>query len=301
MASASGKKPSWLKISLPSGSQFTHIKQTLRKYDLHTVCEEAHCPNIGECWSGKKAPGTATFMLMGDRCSRTCNFCNVTTGGMLPLDPDEPLNIASAISELNLDYAVLTSVNRDDLPDQGVSHFAKTIKAIRSLNPNTLIETLIPDFQSELGLLDKIIAAKPDVIAHNIETVERLQWPIRDRRAGYEQSLSVLDYINSNSDIYTKSSLMLGLGEYDGEVYQTLSDLRENGVNFVTLGQYLQPSPRHLEVFEYVSPLKFETWKYVAEDELKFLYCASGPLVRSSYRAGEFFIRSLISNSTTSA
>ena len=194
MASASGKKPSWLKISLPSGSQFTHIKQTLRKYDLHTVCEEAHCPNIGECWSGKKSPGTATFMLMGDRCSRTCNFCNVTTGGMLPLDPDEPLNIASAISELNLDYAVLTSVNRDDLPDQGVGHFAKTIKAIRSLNPNTLIETLIPDFQSELGLLDKIIAAKPDVIAHNIETVERLQWPIRDRRAGYEQSLSVLDY-----------------------------------------------------------------------------------------------------------
>lgn len=300
MASASRQKPSWLKISLPSGSQFTHIKQTLRKYDLHTVCEEAHCPNIGECWSGKNAPGTATFMLMGDRCSRTCNFCNVTTGGMLPLDPDEPLNIASAISELNLKYAVLTSVNRDDLPDQGAEHFAKTIDAIRNLNPNTLIETLIPDFQCDFDSLDKIISAKPDVIAHNIETVERLQWPIRDRRAGYEQSLSVLDYINSTSDIYTKSSLMLGLGEYDGEVYQTLSDLKEHGVNFVTLGQYLQPSLRHLEIFEYVSPLKFETWKCVAEDELGFLYCASGPLVRSSYRAGEFFIRSLISTSVPS-
>jgi len=300
MASASRQKPSWLKISLPSGSQFTHIKQTLRKYDLHTVCEEAHCPNIGECWSGKNAPGTATFMLMGDRCSRTCNFCNVTTGGMLPLDPEEPLNIASAISELNLEYAVLTSVNRDDLPDQGAGHFAKTIDAIRNLNPDTLIETLIPDFQCDFDSLDKIISAKPDVIAHNIETVERLQWPIRDRRAGYEQSLSVLDYINSTSGIYTKSSLMLGLGEYDGEVYQTLSDLKEHGVNFVTLGQYLQPSLRHLEIFEYVSPLKFETWKCVAEDELGFLYCASGPLVRSSYRAGEFFIRSLISTSVPS-
>ena len=160
MASASRQKPSWLKISLPSGSQFTHIKQTLRKYDLHTVCEEAHCPNIGECWSGKNAPGTATFMLMGDRCSRTCNFCNVTTGGMLPLDPDEPLNIASAISELNLEYAVLTSVNRDDLPDQGAEHFAKTIDAIRNLNPDTLIETLIPDFQCDFDSLDKIISAK---------------------------------------------------------------------------------------------------------------------------------------------
>jgi lipoic acid synthetase len=300
MASASRQKPSWLKISLPSGSQFTHIKQTLRKYDLHTVCEEANCPNIGECWSGKNAPGTATFMLMGDRCSRTCNFCNVTTGGMLPLDPEEPLNIASAISELNLEYAVLTSVNRDDLPDQGAGHFAKTIHAIRNLNPDTLIETLIPDFQCDFDSLDKIISAKPDVIAHNIETVERLQWPTRDRRAGYEQSLSVLDYINSTSDIYTKSSLMLGLGEYDGEVHQTLSDLKEHGVNFVTLGQYLQPSLRHLEIFEYVSPLKFETWKCVAEDELGFLYCASGPLVRSSYRAGEFFIRSLIPASVPS-
>tara|TARA_B110000014_G_C20110996_1_gene585267 strand:- start:1629 stop:2291 length:663 start_codon:yes stop_codon:yes gene_type:complete len=219
---------------------------------------------------------------------------------MLPLDPDEPLNIASAISELNLEYAVLTSVNRDDLPDQGAGHFAKTIEAIRNLNPSTLIETLIPDFQCDFDSLDKIISAKPDVIAHNIETVERLQWPIRDRRAGYEQSLSALDYINSTSDIYTKSSLMLGLGEYDGEVYQTLSDLKEHGVNFVTLGQYLQPSLRHLEIFEYVSPLKFETWKCVAEDELGFLYCASGPLVRSSYRAGEFFIRSLISASVPS-
>ena len=297
MATSSHQKPSWLKISLPSGSQFTQIKQTLRKYDLHTVCEEAHCPNIGECWSGKNAPGTATFMLMGDRCSRTCNFCNVTTGGMLPLDPNEPLNIASAISELNLEYAVLTSVNRDDLPDQGVGHFAKTIEAIRNLCPNTLIETLIPDFQCKTDLLDEIIAAKPNVIAHNIETVERLQWPIRDRRAGYEQSLLVLDYINSTSDIHTKSSLMLGMGEYDGEVYQTLSDLRNNGVNFVTLGQYLQPSTRHLEVFEYVSPSKFETWKHVAEDEIGFIYCASGPLVRSSYRAGEFFIQSLLSDS----
>ena len=153
------------KVKLQIGGGYRFVNGVVKNYNLNTVCEEANCPNIGECWSGKKSPGTATFMLMGDRCSRACNFCNVTTGGMLPLDPDEPLNIASAISELNLDYAVLTSVNRDDLPDQGVGHFAKTIKAIRSLNPNTLIETLIPDFQSELGLLDKIIAAKPDVIA----------------------------------------------------------------------------------------------------------------------------------------
>jgi lipoic acid synthetase len=299
MAVTSSRKPSWLKVPLPSGSQFTSIKKTLRKYDLHTVCEEANCPNIGECWSGEDSPGTATFMLMGGRCSRACNFCNVTTGGMLPLDPNEPLNIASAISELNLKYVVLTSVNRDDLPDQGAGHFAKTIKSIRKSNPETLIETLIPDFQCEPVLLDKIISAKPDVIAHNIETVERLQWPIRDRRAGYEQSLSVLDYISSKSTIFTKSSLMLGLGEYDGEVYQTLSDLKENNVVFVTLGQYLQPSHRHLDVFEYIHPIKFDTWKSIAEDELGFLYCASGPLVRSSYKAGEFFVRSLLSQQSS--
>ncbi len=288
------RKPAWLKMRPPAGERFTDIKSTLREHDLHTVCEEANCPNLGDCWSGRDGPGTATFMLMGDRCSRGCNFCNVKTGGMDALDPNEPENVADAVTEIGLDYVVLTSVDRDDLPDQGASHFARTIRAIRRRDSNILIEVLIPDFQGVPDLVRKIIDAEPDVIAHNVETVERLQWPVRDRRASYEQSLSVLRQVSSESDIYTKTSLMLGVGEYDHEIYQTLSDLRAVDVDIVTFGQYLQPSTRHLEVSEYVHPDKFDVWKQAAEEELNFLYSVSGPMVRSSFKAGEFFVEALL-------
>jgi lipoic acid synthetase len=288
------RKPDWLKNRPPSGKRFTEIKRSLRERDLHTVCEEANCPNMGECWSGRDGPGTATFMLMGDRCSRGCNFCDVKTGGMEPLDEDEPANVADAVADIGLDYVVLTSVDRDDLPDQGAGHFARTIRAIKQRDPSILVECLIPDFQGDPDLVRQIIDAEPDVIAHNVETVERLQWPVRDRRASYQQSLSVLDQVNRESDIYTKTSLMLGVGEYAHEIYRTLSDLREIGVDIVTLGQYLQPSRSHLDVSEYVHPDVFDTWQRVAEEELDFLYCASGPMVRSSYRAGELFVESVL-------
>ncbi len=285
----------------PSGERFTEIKQTLRDHDLHTVCEEASCPNLGECWSGRNGPGTATFMLMGDRCSRGCNFCDVETGGMDPLDEDEPANVAEAVTEIGLEYVVLTSVDRDDLPDQGAGHFAQTIREIKARDPSILVEVLVPDFQGDPELVGEIIDAEPDVIAHNIETVERLQWPVRDRRAGYEQSLSVLEQVATESDAYAKTSIMLGVGEHHHEVYQTLRDLRSVGVDVVTLGQYLQPSRSHLEVADYVHPDVFDTWQRVAETELDFLYCASGPMVRSSYRAGELFVEALRREDTTLA
>jgi len=302
------RKPDWLKMRPPAGERFTDIKQSLRERDLHTVCEEANCPNMGECWSGganappneeaadaaDNGPGTATFMLLGDRCSRGCNFCDVETGGMEPLDPDEPEQVADAVAEIGLDYAVLTSVDRDDLPDQGAGHFAETIRAIKRRDADVLVECLIPDFRGEERLIRKIIDAEPDVIAHNIETVDRLQWPVRDRRAGYEQSLSVLGQVSRESDVFTKTSLMLGVGEYAHEVYQTLSDLRTVGTDIVTFGQYLQPSRSHLEVSEYVHPDVFDTWQRVAEDGFDFRYCASGPMVRSSYRAGELFVESVL-------
>ncbi len=291
------RKPDWLKSRPPSGQQFTEIKSTLREHDLHTVCEEANCPNLGECWSGEGGRGdggTATFMLMGDRCSRGCNFCDVETGGMEALDPDEPANVASAVAEIGLDYVVLTSVDRDDLEDGGSRHFAETIREIKRRDPEILVEVLIPDFGGDPAAVERIVDAGPDVIAHNVETVERLQWPVRDRRAGYQQTLDVLEQVDHTADIRTKTSIMLGLGEYDHEVYRTLRDLRAVGVDIVTLGQYLQPSRSHLDVFDYVHPDAFDTWQRVAEEELGFLYCASGPMVRSSYKAGEFFVEALL-------
>ena len=286
------RKPDWLKRRPPSGERFTDITETLRDHDLNTVCEEANCPNLGECWSGRDGPGTATFMLLGDRCSRGCNFCDVETGGMDPPDPEEPENVADAVAEIGLDYVVLTSVDRDDLPDQGAGHFAATIRAIRERHPGVLVEALIPDFRGDPELVGEVIDAEPDVLAHNVETVERLQWPVRDRRAGYEQSLSVLRQAAA-ADTYAKTSLMLGVGEYAHEVYQTLGDLRTVGVDIVTLGQYLQPSRSHLEISEYVHPDAFETWRRVAEEEVGFAYCASGPMVRSSYKAGELFVEAV--------
>ena len=291
--SGRSRKPDWLTTQPPSGRRFTEIRQTLDDHDLNTVCEEANCPNLGECWSGRSGPGTATFMLLGDRCSRGCNFCDVQTGGMEPPDPDEPAAVADAVEEIGLDYVVLTSVDRDDLPDQGAAHFAETVREIKRRDPSILVETLTPDFRGEPDLVREVLSAGPDVFAHNVETVERLQWPVRDRRAGYEQSLSVLDLAAREGEGYVKTSLMLGVGEYDHEIYRTLSDLREIGTDVVTLGQYLQPSRSHLDVYEYVHPDAFETWRRVAEEELGFLYCASGPTVRSSYRAGELFVEAV--------
>ncbi len=293
------RKPDWLLKPLPTGKEFTGIKQTLRDRDLHTVCEEANCPNMGECWSGEDGPGTATFMLMGHKCTRSCGFCDVETGGGEPLDPDEPREVASAVADIGLDYVVLTSVDRDDLPDQGAGHFAETIREIKRRDPETLVEVLIPDFQGEPELVRKIIDAGPDVIAHNVETVQRLQGRVRDPRAGYEQSLRVLEQVTRESDIHTKTSIMLGHGEHDHEVYQTLADLREADVDIVTFGQYLRPSVDHLPVREYVHPEKFDTWQRVAEDELEFLYCASGPMVRSSYKAGELFVDAVLREGKT--
>lgn len=205
------RNPDWLKTRPPSGERFTDIKRTLRDRDLYTVCEEASCPNMGECWSDRNGPGTATFMLMGDRCSRGCSFCDVENGGMEALDPDEPENVVDAVVEIGLDYVVLTSVDRDDLPDQGAGHFARTIEAITERDPGILIEVLIPGFQGRAELLGKIIDAEPDVITHNVETVPRRQQPVRDRRASYEQSVGVLERAHRESATYTKTSLMLGV------------------------------------------------------------------------------------------
>jgi lipoic acid synthetase len=284
-------KPDWLKIRPPAGEKYTHIKTTLRQYGLHTVCEEAHCPNVHECWGG----GTATLMLMGDVCTRGCRFCAVTSGHPHGyLDPREPWKVAQVLSEWGLDYIVLTSVARDDLPDGGAEHFARTIRAIKERAPSMLVEVLIPDFQGRVASLSKVVEARPDVIDHNIETVERLTPRVRDRRANYRQSLRVLETVKVlNPRMFTKSSLMLGLGEADEEILQAMRDLRAVGVDILTLGQYLRPSPRHLEVVEYVHPDKFQEFQQLGE-ALGFRYVAAGPLVRSSYRAGEFFIKSQV-------
>ncbi|UCF80931.1 MAG: lipoyl synthase [Acidobacteriota bacterium] len=279
-------KPAWLKVRPPSGERYFELKRRLRGLRLATVCEEAHCPNASECWGG----GTATFMLMGDTCTRGCRFCAVTSGRTAVLDPKEPDRVAEAVAEMELRYAVITSVNRDDLPDGGGAHFAETIRAVRARNPKTLVEVLIPDFQGDRRSLDLVLNAAPDVAGHNLETVERLTPRVRDRRASYRRSLAVLEHLKNSSSAepasLTKSSLMLGLGETREEVLQAMRDLRAVGVDILTLGQYLRPTRRHLPVAEYVAPGQFEALRRAALAE-GFLYAAAGPLVRSSYRAGE--------------
>jgi lipoic acid synthetase len=284
-------KPSWLKIRPPAGENYLELKNLLRELNLYTVCEEARCPNVAECWGG----GTATFMLMGDTCTRGCKFCAVKTGNPRgKLDEQEPKKVAYAISKLGLKYVVITSVDRDDLPDHGSGHFAETISNLKIHDPDLMIEVLTPDFLGRREWIEKIANAAPDVYAHNIETVERLTPKVRDPRATYQQSLSVLKVLKEiNRNVYTKTSIMLGLGEADEEVLQTLRDLRKVDCDVVTFGQYLQPTPRHLKVHTYVSPEQFQNWKKIAED-MGFLYVASGPLVRSSYRAGEFFMEGVI-------
>jgi lipoic acid synthetase len=281
-------KPPWLKVKAPGGERYTWIKHQARELGLHTVCEEAHCPNIGECWSS----GTATFMVMSDICTRGCRFCAVNTKrNGPPLDVEEPAKLASTIAAMGLDYVVVTSVNRDDLEDQGAGHFARCIQAIRAASPQTMVEVLIPDFQGREDLVQLVIDAQPEVIAHNIETTRTLTPSVRDPRAGYDQSLGVLQAIKSNqSTMPTKSSIMVGLGETEEDVVTAMADLRAVGCDFVTIGQYLQPAGKHLKVVEYVTPEQFERYRVLGEG-LGFRYVASGPLVRSSYKAGEFFIR----------
>ena len=285
------RKPEWLRVRPPSGENYAHLKTLLRSLDLHTVCEEAHCPNVGECWGG----GTATIMLLGDTCTRGCRFCAVTSGNPRgAIDVDEPRKVAGAIAELGLTYVVLTSVDRDDLPDGGAGHFAQTIREIKARDSDVLVEALIPDFQGDLAAVRTVVDANPDVLDHNIETVRRLQHPVRDRRAGYEQSLAVLRGAKSMRDgLYTKSSIMLGLGESHDEVLETMHDLRDAGVDILTLGQYLRPSAWHLPVQEFVPPERFDAYRREAE-AMGFLYAAAGPLVRSSYRAGEFFLENVL-------
>lgn len=290
-------KPPWLKVKAPGGGRYEQIRQRLEGLDLFTVCQEAQCPNIGECWSG----GTATIMLMGGTCTRGCRFCAVDTGKPAPLDPREPFNAAKAVAAMGVDYIVLTSVNRDDLADGGAEHFASCVRELKRLQPDILVEVLIPDFQGRMAGVDVIIDAGADVVAHNVETTRGLTRKVRDVRATYDQSLAVLKHIKEYGrgkgkggvNVLSKTSIMLGLSETEAEVRETLVDLREVGCDVVTFGQYLQPSPKHLAVVEFVSPEVFAMWEKEAL-AMGFLYVASGPLVRSSYRAGEFYLHAHI-------
>ncbi len=281
------KKPEWLKTKIPTGSTFFDIKRDLREKNLFTVCEEAKCPNIGKCWN----KGTATFMVLGDTCTRGCRFCNVKTGNPGGwVDAHEPEKTAESAKLMGLRYVVITMVDRDDLDDGGASHVAKVIEAVRDKNPGIRIEILAGDFNLKRSSLEIIVRAKPDVFAHNLETVSRLTPRVRDARASYEQSLKVLALVKELADypIYTKSALMLGLGETIPEVEDALGDLRRYDVDFITLGQYMRPTKKHLSIKRWVEPKEFDDLGALAKS-LGFKSVASGPLVRSSYNAAEYF------------
>lgn len=277
-----------------SSSKYSEIKSEILLRGLHTICAEAHCPNITECWSS----GTATFMVLGDLCTRGCRFCSVqkSAKGRMP-DPNEPENLSEVVKKWGLKYVVITSVCRDDLEDQGSAHFARCVEEIRKKSPDTTIELLIPDFRNNDSCIERIIKSKPDVIGHNLETVESISPKIRDKRATYSQSLEILSKIKKmDKGIYTKSAIMLGLGESDPEIEKTMDDLRNTGVDFLAMGQYLRPSSLHAEVKEFISPKKFADLKERAMKK-GFLYVASGPFVRSSYRADE--VNNLIKRTAT--
>lgn len=280
------QKPEWLKTPLPSGKVFFDIKRDLRGHKLATVCEEAKCPNIGECWG----TNTATFMVLGDTCTRACRFCHIKTNPETAPDPHEPEKVAASCAKMGLKYVVITMVNRDDLPDGGAEHVANVLREVKIVNPEIKIELLAGDFLGSQAAIATILRAKPDVYAHNVETVRRLTPRVRDRRAGYDQSLQVLAGIKTQAPtgVYTKSSLMLGLGETYEEVVAALQDLRAVGTDFVTLGQYMRPTKQHLSVKEWVHPDMFKGLGDAAKD-MGFQGVAAGPLVRSSYRAREFF------------
>jgi lipoic acid synthetase len=285
-------KPRWLKAAPADSENYQKLRNTVRELGLATVCEEARCPNIGECWGGgEDGTATATIMIMGDTCTRGCRFCSVKTSrAPPPLDPEEPEKVAIAIAKWGLDYVVLTSVDRDDLEDQGSDHFRQVVQRLKEKKPELLVEALTPDFQGNKEFIHAVATSGLDVFAHNMETVERLTPFVRDRRANYRQSLDVLSYVKTLGKCMTKTSIMLGLGETDEDVLQTLKDLRDIDLDVVTFGQYLQPTKKHLAVKEYVPPEKFEEWQQKAES-MGFKYVASGPLVRSSYKAGEFFLK----------
>ncbi|KAJ8596998.1 Lipoyl synthase [Rhizopogon salebrosus TDB-379] len=299
--------PGFLKTKIPSGASFNKIKKDLRGLNLHTVCEEARCPNIGDCWGGKegatteegKRAATATIMLMGDTCTRGCRFCSVKTSrAPPPLDPHEPENTAEAISRWGLGYIVLTSVDRDDLVDGGARHFAETIVKIKQKAPQILVEALTGDFAGNLENVSLVAKSGLDVYAHNIETVEALTPFVRDRRATFRQSLKVLEHAKKEGVRITKTSIMLGVGETEDQVMDALRELRKVDVDVVTFGQYMRPTKRHMKVDRYVEPSEFDRWKQIADD-MGFLYVASGPLVRSSYKAGEYFIENVLKGKVT--
>ncbi|TQW00647.1 hypothetical protein V2A60_001711 [Cordyceps javanica] len=291
--------PEWLKTPIPAGNDnFKKIKADLRGLNLHTVCEEARCPNISECWGGSdKSAATATIMLMGDTCTRGCRFCSVKTSrAPPPLDPHEPEHTAEALARWGLGYVVLTSVDRDDLADGGARHFAETIRKIKHKKPTLLVEALTGDFGGDLDMVKTVADSGLDVYAHNVETVEALTPYVRDRRATFRQSLKVLKHVKDvrgPHGIITKTSIMLGLGEQEHELTHALTELRAAGVDVVTFGQYMRPTKRHLKVEKYITPDEFEMWRQRALD-MGFLYVASGPLVRSSYKAGEAFIENVL-------
>jgi lipoic acid synthetase len=287
--------PTWMRAKLPGGERYATIKQNLRARGLATVCEEAQCPNIGECWN----EGTATLMLMGETCTRACRFCAVRhAAAPAALDPDEPSHAAEQVALMGLDYVVMTSVNRDELPDGGAAHLRACIEAVRARNPDTLVEVLMPDFQGVEADIATVVAGRPHVFAHNIETVERLSRSVRDRRASFGQSLEVLRHAkaaatSAGEAMLTKSSIMVGLGETHDEVVAAMRALRDVDCDALTLGQYLRPSPWHHEVVRFATPEEFDAWRVEAE-AMGFRYVASGPMVRSSYRAGEFYLAALV-------
>lgn len=288
--------PSWLKTPIPDSKNYQRLRKDLRGLNLHTVCEEARCPNISDCWGGSdKSAATATIMLMGDTCTRGCRFCSVKTNRRpAALDPHEPENTAEAISRWGLGYVVLTSVDRDDLADGGARHFAETVIKIKQKAPDKLVECLTGDYAGDPEMVSLVALSGLDVYAHNVETVEALTPFVRDRRASFQQSIRVLDAAKrAKPSLITKTSLMLGLGETDEQLWDALRQLRSVNVDVVTFGQYMRPTKRHMAVQEYVTPDRFELWRQRAL-ELGFLYCASGPLVRSSYKAGESFIENVL-------
>jgi lipoic acid synthetase len=272
-------KPKWLRVTLPTGEKYKQLRGLVDTYNLHTICTSGSCPNMGECWG----EGTATFMILGNICTRSCGFCGVKTGRPESVDWAEPEKVARSIKIMNIKHAVLTSVDRDDLKDMGSILWAETIGAVRRMSPTTTLETLIPDFQGITQHLDRIVAATPEVVSHNIETVKRLTREVRIQ-AKYERSMEVLNYLKNAGARRTKSGIMLGLGETEEEVYQTLIDLRANQVDVVTIGQYLQPSKKHLPVKDFISPEQFKKYEEYGL-ELGFRHVESGPLVRSSYKA----------------
>ena len=272
-------KPKWLRVKLPTGKNYADLRTLVDNYKLNTICTSGSCPNMGECWG----EGTATFMILGNICTRSCGFCGVKTGRPEDVDWDEPEKVARSIKLMNIKHAVITSVDRDDIKDMGSIIWAETVKAIRRMNPNTTLETLIPDFQGNTRNLDRIVAVAPEVVSHNMETVKRLTREVRIQ-AKYEKSLEVLRYLKEQGIKRTKSGIMLGLGEKEEEVIQVLHDLRDANVDIVTIGQYLQPSKKHLPVKEYITPEQFEKYEKIGK-ELGFRHVESGALVRSSYHA----------------